>query len=112
MRKVYGLLAVQLTITTIIGNLGLLNRDCNFLIKGAVLLFTPGVKEAVQGNSWMLILSRVLLFAFRDALHYKRKETPINLILLAAFTVVQVLSSPNHRKLLTNLSRRILLVFS
>jgi len=33
MRKVYGLLAVQLTITTIIG---------------AVFLFTPGVKEFVQ----------------------------------------------------------------
>ena len=35
MRKVYGLLAVQLTITTIIG---------------AVFLFTPGVKEFVQGR--------------------------------------------------------------
>ena len=33
MRKVYGLLAVQLTITTIIG---------------AVFMFTPGVKEFVQ----------------------------------------------------------------
>jgi len=33
MRKVYGLLAVQLTITTLIG---------------AVCLFTPGVKELVQ----------------------------------------------------------------
>merc|ERR1712088_463934 len=39
MRKVYGLLAVQLTITTLIG---------------AVCLFTPGVKELVQGNSWVL----------------------------------------------------------
>ena len=33
MKKVYGLLAVQLTITTIIG---------------AVFMFTPGVKEFVQ----------------------------------------------------------------
>ena len=33
MRKVYGLLAVQLSITTLIG---------------AVFLFTPGVKEFVQ----------------------------------------------------------------
>merc|ERR1719153_1069123 len=39
MRKVYGLLAVQLTITTIIG---------------AVCLFAPGVKELVQANSWVL----------------------------------------------------------
>ena len=35
MRKVYGLLAVQLTITTIIG---------------AVFMFTPGVKEFVQAR--------------------------------------------------------------
>ena len=36
MKKVYGLLAVQLSITTLIG---------------AVMLFTPGVKELVQvGN--------------------------------------------------------------
>ena len=33
MKKVYGLLAVQLSITTLIG---------------AVMLFTPGVKELVQ----------------------------------------------------------------
>ena len=36
MRKVYGLLAVQLSITTLIG---------------AVFLFTPGVKEFVQVRS-------------------------------------------------------------
>jgi hypothetical protein len=74
MRKVYGLLAVQLTITTIIG---------------AVLLFTPGVKEAVQGNSWMLFPAFLLSMGLLVALHVKRKETPINLILLAAFTVVE-----------------------
>ena len=91
MRKVYGLLAVQLTITTIIGSLGLLNRDCDYFAKGAVLLFTPGVKEAVQGNSWMLFPAFLLSMGLLVALHVKRKETPINLILLAAFTVVEVL---------------------
>merc|ERR1711935_197362 len=40
LRKVYGLLAIQLTITTIIGG---------------VCLFTPGVKELVQANSWVMI---------------------------------------------------------
>jgi len=74
MRKVYGLLAVQLTITTIIG---------------AVCLFTPGVKAVVQGNSWLLLPACFLSLGLLVALHIKRKETPINLILLAAFTVVE-----------------------
>ena len=91
MRKVYGLLAVQLTITTIIGILRPSNCDRDYLIKGAVLLFTPGVKEAVQSNSWMLFPAFILSMGLLVALHVKRKETPINLILLAAFTVVEVL---------------------
>ena len=74
MRKVYGLLAVQLTITTLIG---------------AVCLFTPGVKELVQGNSWVLLPAFILSIGLLIALHVKRKETPINLILLAASTVVE-----------------------
>ena len=74
MRKVYGLLAVQLTITTLIG---------------AVCLFTPGVKELVQGNSWVLLPAFILSIGLLIALQIKRKETPINLILLAAFTVVE-----------------------
>ena len=93
MKKVYGLLAVQLTITTIIG---------------AVFMFTPGVKEFVQvrldtGMPCPAILISLILqskpmFLFPAfflsiglliALHIKRKESPINLILLAAFTVVE-----------------------
>ena len=53
------------------------------------MLFTPGVKEAVQGNSWMLFPAFLLSMGLLVALHVKRKETPINLILLAAFTVVE-----------------------
>merc|ERR1719320_870897 len=75
MRKVYGLLAVRLTITTMIG---------------AVCLFTPGVKELVQGNSWVLFPAFFLSIGLLIALQIKRKETPINLILLAAFTVVEL----------------------
>jgi len=74
MRKVYGLLSVQLTITTIIGG---------------VCLFTPGVKELVQANSWVLLPAFFLSFGLLVALHVKRKETPTNLILLAAFTIVE-----------------------
>merc|ERR1719402_2122836 len=67
LRKVYGLLSVQLTITTIIG---------------AICLFTPQVKELVQANSWLLLPSFLLSLGLLIALHLKRKETPINLILL------------------------------
>jgi len=74
MRKVYGLLAVQLSITTLIGG---------------VLLFTPGVKEFVQGKPMFLFPAFFLSIGLLIALHIKRKETPINLILLAAFTVVE-----------------------
>jgi len=74
LRKVYGLLAIQLTITTIIGG---------------VCLFTPGVKELVQANSWVMIPAFLLSFGLLIALQVKRKEAPLNLILLAAFTVVE-----------------------
>ena len=59
-----------------------------------MLLFTPGVKEVVQGNSWMLFPAFLLSMGLLIALHVKRKETPINLILLAAFTVVEVITGP------------------
>merc|ERR1711874_147571 len=71
MRKVYGLLSVQLSITTLIG---------------AVFLFTPGVKEFVQERPAFLFPAFFLSIGLLIALHIKRKETPINLILLAAFT--------------------------
>merc|ERR1712228_43183 len=74
MRKVYGLLAVQLSITTLIG---------------AVFLFTPGVKEFVQARPVFLFPAFFLSIGLLIALHIKRKETPINLVLLACFTVVE-----------------------
>merc|ERR1711902_416369 len=74
MRKVYGLLSVQLTMTTLIG---------------AVFMFTPGVKEFVQSKPMFLFPAFFLSIGLLIALHIKRKESPINLILLAAFTVVE-----------------------
>jgi len=74
MRKVYGLLGIQLSLTTIIAG---------------ALCFTPGVKEMVQANSWMLLPAFVLSFGLLIGLHLKRKQHPLNLILLAAFTVVE-----------------------
>jgi len=74
MRKVYSLLAIQLIMTTLIG---------------ATLIFTPGVKEMVQANSWMLLPAFLLSFGLLIGLHVKRKEHPVNLYLLAGFTVVE-----------------------
>merc|ERR1711994_510680 len=74
MRKVYGLLSVQLTMTTLIGG---------------VFLFTPGVKEFVQARPAFLVPAFFLSIGLLIALHIKRKETPINLVLLACFTVVE-----------------------
>lgn len=74
LRKVYGLLATQLTITTIVA---------------ATCLLTPTIKEAVHAYPGLVMVSFVLSMVLLIALHFKRKETPMNLILLAAFTVVQ-----------------------
>ena len=57
MRKVYGLLAVQLSITTLIG---------------AVFLFTPGVKEFVQVSheSWLPSSIHIIHFTLCYVLLY------------------------------------------
>lgn len=74
LKKVYGLLSVQLTLTTLIA---------------AVCMLTPTIKEGVQNNPGFLLAAFILSFALLLALFVKRRETPINLILLAAFTVVE-----------------------
>ena len=70
LRKVYGLLAVQLIITT--------------MIAGACL-FTPTIKETIHAYPGFLLVAFVASFALLIGLHIKRKESPINLILLALF---------------------------
>ncbi|KAK9884338.1 hypothetical protein WA026_005288 [Henosepilachna vigintioctopunctata] len=74
MRKVYGLLTMQLFLTTIVA---------------AICMYTAPLKAFVQTNPWMIISSMILSFVILIALHFKRKDTPTNLILLAAFTVVE-----------------------
>lgn len=69
-RKVYSLLGVQLIMTTIIA---------------ATCMVTPQIKEFVVANPWTLLVSFILNIGLIIALAIKRKETPINLILLAAF---------------------------
>ena len=68
--------------------------------------FTAAVKHRnfVQGNSWVLFPAFILSIGLLIALQVKRKETPTNLILLAAFTVVEAYTvgmtqwaEPHHR---------------
>jgi len=74
LRKVYGLLGTQLLLTTIIAS---------------VCLFIEPVKEFVQSNVWLMYIAIFGSFAILLALFVYRKESPTNLILLAAFTFVE-----------------------
>jgi len=74
LRKVYGLLSVQLALTTLIA---------------AVCLFTPQIKTLVHENTWLLMVAFIASFCLLFALFLKSREHPTNLILLAAFTVVE-----------------------
>ena len=71
--QVYGLLSLQLTMTTLIA---------------AVCMLTPQIKEAVQSHPGFLLAAFVLSFALLIGLYVKRRESPINLILLAAFVSI------------------------
>ena len=70
LRKVYTLLAVQLIMTTIIAG---------------VCLMTPEIKGFVHSNPWLIMVNFILSIGFLIGLHIKRRETPVNLILLAGF---------------------------
>ncbi|XP_014260219.1 protein lifeguard 4-like [Cimex lectularius] len=74
LKKVYTLLSIQLLTTTLFG---------------FVLLYWPSGKLFVQKNDWMILLAFILSLLTLVALHFKRREYPINFFLLAGFTVVQ-----------------------
>ncbi|KAF2902510.1 hypothetical protein ILUMI_03672 [Ignelater luminosus] len=73
-RKVYGLLTVQLLMTIIVASM---------------CMFTPQIKEFIHTNDWMMFVAMFGSIGLIIALHIKRRETPTNFILLAAFTVVE-----------------------
>ena len=75
LRKVYSLLSMQLILTTIIAG---------------VCMFTPQIKGFVHDNPWMLLVSFVLSIGLLIALSIKRRETPTNLVLLAAFVSFKI----------------------
>ncbi|XP_014205210.1 protein lifeguard 4 isoform X2 [Copidosoma floridanum] len=73
-RKVYGLLSMQLLMTVIIAG---------------VFCFVNPIKAYVQENPWPIMISFFATFAILIVLHFKSREHPTNLILLALFTIVQ-----------------------
>ena len=70
LRKVYSLLGMQLILTTIIAG---------------VCMGVSQIKEFVHQNPWILLVAFVLSLTLLILCSVKRRETPINLILLAAF---------------------------
>ncbi|KAJ2943979.1 hypothetical protein O0L34_g8301 [Tuta absoluta] len=73
-RKVYGLLAIQLLATVAIS---------------AVFLLVQPVQGFIHQNDWMIMLAFILSMVTLFALIAKRRDHPANLYLLAGFTVVQ-----------------------
>lgn len=73
-RKVYGLLTIQLLATVAIA---------------AVFLLVKPVQGFIHENDWMVMIAFVLSMITLFALIAKRRDYPVNLYLLAGFTVVQ-----------------------
>lgn len=74
LRKVYGILSIQLLATTVIAAFG---------------MFTPAVKLYISQNHWMVAGAFFMSMALLLALMVKRRETPTNYFLLMGFTIVQ-----------------------
>ncbi|KAI8511148.1 PREDICTED: protein lifeguard 4-like [Branchiostoma belcheri] len=77
LRKVYGILSMQLALTTLMG---------------ALFIYTPAIKTFVQGSPTLLMVALFLSLGILVALHVKRTEYPTNMYLLAAFTFVEAYS--------------------
>ncbi|CAG8593249.1 4806_t:CDS:2 [Diversispora eburnea] len=71
-RKVYFLLTLQLLCTII------------FIVW---FMFHEPVKEYVQNNTWLLLISWIMTFISLILLFWKRKAYPLNLFLLFIFTI-------------------------
>jgi len=48
-------------------------------------MYQPAVTSAIHSNPWLIMVAFILSIGLLVALQTKRKETPTNLILLAAF---------------------------
>ncbi|KAL0278241.1 UNVERIFIED_CONTAM: hypothetical protein PYX00_000112 [Menopon gallinae] len=74
LRKVYSLLALQLTLTVVF---------C------ATCMFSNTVQFFIRNNQWLVIVGFFASIGVLIALHVKRRHHPTNLFLLAAFTIIQ-----------------------
>ncbi|EZA59874.1 hypothetical protein DMN91_001335 [Ooceraea biroi] len=74
LRKVYGLLSIQLLMTVVVG---------------AVFMMSSTVKLYVQNNPWTIGLAFFMTMGILVGLLIKRRDHPANLVLLCAFTLVQ-----------------------
>lgn len=74
LRKVYGLLSIQLLLTVVIA--------------GTFMAVEP-LKFFVQQNAWTFLLSFVITMGTLVALFIKRRDHPVNLILLTLFTLAE-----------------------
>ncbi|RMZ83664.1 hypothetical protein DV738_g1077, partial [Chaetothyriales sp. CBS 135597] len=70
-RKVYTILTFQVLLTT-----GL----------SALSFFSPGYRQWIQANSWMMWISLFGTFGFMILTYWKRKSYPANILFLAGFT--------------------------
>jgi len=77
LRKVYGILSVQLAMTTLIS---------------VSIMFMPAVQSFFIYNSWFLIVNLLANIGVLFALLYKRNEYPTNFYLLSAFTLCNSIS--------------------
>lgn len=73
LRKVYGILSVQLAFTTLVG----------------ALVMMSGISETIKANPWVMILNLLVTLVVLGFLIAKRKEYPLNFYLLGAFTFFQ-----------------------
>lgn len=77
LRKVYGILTVQLFVTTLVA---------------AFAMFTPVVKFHVNENPWMLTVAFLASMILLILLVVKRRQAPTNYFLLSGFTLAQAYS--------------------
>jgi len=77
LRKVYGLLTTQLLLTALVAG---------------VCAYVPVIRDTIHSQPWLLLMCFPLTLGLLVGLHVKRHEVPLNLILLALFTVTQAVT--------------------
>jgi len=77
LRKVYGILSIQLAMTTLISGF---------------IMFMPSIQMFFMRNSWLMIVNLLANVVITFPLISKRHEYPLNFQLMGAFTVLNSLS--------------------